>query len=114
MAGSCVVHLQQTISVQTSLRAPVSAVAEDALGACVGSVSVNFGFGCSISKRAHGMQLLVGWRGGRGCRVPRALHCSTKCTFCLCVKGENYFSPPGLPPDAGRKIFPSREMPLCC
>lgn len=66
MADSRVAHQQRTISAQTSLQAPASAVAEDAFGACVGSVSVNFSFGCSISRRAHGMQFLVGRRGGRG------------------------------------------------
>lgn len=113
MAGSCVANLEQTIFMQTSLRAPVPAVPEGASGACVGSVSVNFWLWPRHIKYAQGMQFLVGWREGRGCHVPGALCFNTKCDFCLCVKGKDCFPLLGLPPDSGRKIFPRREMLLC-
>lgn len=32
------------------------------------------------------------------------------CAFCLCAKGEDCFSPLGLPPTSGRKIFLSWEV----
>lgn len=71
VAGFCTAHLQQTISAQTSFVSSCFCCSRRCFWSLCG-VCVNSGFGCSVSKCAHVMQFLEGWRGGRGCHVPFA------------------------------------------